>query len=142
MGIYIVILRYKSPSSQIMVWEWSQLWNVLMTPLEGWACFSKCFPFPIPYWHLCCIYFVHCSLSLPQTWLLFRHGVLLLPTCLPGLESPQALRRINSNAVLSLYAYSSFNPKDGRKTINFLSHFHELMPDNNYKHLECFVMQC
>ena len=32
-----------------------------------------------------------------------RHGVLLLPTCLPGLESPQALRRINSNAVLSLF---------------------------------------
>ena len=34
---------------------------------------------------------------------LFRHGVLLLPTCLPGLESPQALHRIKSNAVLSLF---------------------------------------
>ena len=34
-----------------------------------------------------CIYFGHRSLSLPQTWLLFRHEVLLPPTCLPGLES-------------------------------------------------------
>ena len=41
-------------------------------------------------------------LSLPQTWVLFQRGVLLLPTYLPGLESPQALRRIKSNAVLSL----------------------------------------
>ena len=49
------------------------------------------------------LYFGHRSLSLPQTWLLFRHGVLLLPTCLPGLESPQALCRIKSNAVLSLF---------------------------------------
>ena len=32
-------------------------------------------------------------------------------------------------------------PKGGRKTINFFSHFHGLMPDNNYKHLECIVMQ-
>ena len=31
------------------------------------------------------------------------HGVLLPPTCLPGLKSPQALRRIKSNAVLSLF---------------------------------------
>ena len=46
------------------------------------------------HWHLYCIYFGHSSLSLPQTWLLFRHGVLLLPTCLPGLESLQALCRI------------------------------------------------
>ena len=50
---------------------------------------------------LCCIYFGHSSLSLPQTGLLFRHGV-LLPTCLPGLEKPQELCRIDSNAVLSL----------------------------------------
>ena len=42
-------------------------------------------------------------LYLPQTWFLFRHGVLLPPTCLLGLESPQALRKIKSNAVLSLF---------------------------------------
>ena len=38
------------------------------------------------------LYYGHRSLSLPQTWLLFRHGVLLLPTCLLGLESSQELR--------------------------------------------------
>ena len=57
----------------------------------------------LQHWCLCCIYFGHHSLSLLQTWLLFRHGILLLPTCLSGLESPQALRRINSNAVVSLF---------------------------------------
>ena len=55
------------------------------------------------HWRLYCIYFGHHSLSLSQTWLLFRHGALLLPTCLPGLESPQVLCRIKSNAVLSLF---------------------------------------
>ena len=39
----------------------------------------------------------------PKPWLLSRRGVLLPPTCLPGLESPQALRRIKSNAVLSFF---------------------------------------
>ena len=42
-------------------------------------------------------------LSLPQTWVLFQRGVLLLPTYLPGLKSPQAHRRIKPNAVLSLF---------------------------------------
>ena len=36
--------------------------------------------------------------------------------------------------------YSLFRPKGGRKTINFLTHFHGFVPDTNYKHLECFVM--
>ena len=33
-----------------------------------------------------------------------------------------------------------FRLKGGRKTINFFSHFYGLVPDTNYKHLECFVM--
>ena len=33
-----------------------------------------------------------------------------------------------------------FRPKGGRKTVNIFSHFHGLLPDTNYKHLECFVM--
>ena len=49
-----------------------------------------------------CIYFSHRSFSLLQTWLLLQHGVLLQPTCLLGPESPQALGRIKSNAVLFL----------------------------------------
>ena len=36
--------------------------------------------------------------------------------------------------------YSLFRPKCGRKTINFLTHFHWFVLDTNYKHLECFVM--
>ena len=30
--------------------------------------------------------------------------------------------------------------KDDQKTVNLLSHFHGLIPDTNYKHLECFIM--
>ena len=36
--------------------------------------------------------------------------------------------------------YSSCRPKGSRKTINFLGHFHGLVPDTNYEHLESFVM--
>ena len=36
--------------------------------------------------------------------------------------------------------YSIFRTEDSRKTINVFSHFHGLIPDTNYKHLECFVM--
>ena len=46
--------------------------------LEDRACFSKFFP---RHWCLYCIYFGHHSLSVPQTCLLFQHGVLLQPTC-------------------------------------------------------------
>ena len=67
--------------------------------LRGLSLFLKMFPIS----NTGVIYFGHRLLSLPQTWLLSRHGVLLLPTCLPGLESLQALCRINSNAVLSLF---------------------------------------
>ena len=72
-----------------------------MHPLEDWACFSRFFPSPTlaSLLHI----FGHRSLSLPQSWLLFQHGVLLLPTWLPGLKSPQAPCRIKSNAVLSLF---------------------------------------
>ena len=45
------------------------------------------------------MYFGHRSLPLPQTWLLFQHGVLHLPTCLLGLESIQSLHWTISNAV-------------------------------------------
>ena len=71
------------------------LMSYCLTLIEHWACSSK-------FWCLCCIYFRYHSLSLPQTWLHFRHGALLLPTCLPWLKSLQALRRTISNAVLSL----------------------------------------
>ena len=73
-----------------------QLNNSLINPWRTELVFQNSSHFH--HWHLCCIYLGHRSLSLPQTWLLFRHGVLLLSTCLPGLESPQTLRRIKSNA--------------------------------------------
>ena len=69
--------------------------------LRGLSLFFKILPISNTGFY--CIYFAHRSLSLPQTWLLFRHGVLLLPTRLPGLESLQPLRGIKSNAVLSLF---------------------------------------
>ena len=109
---------------------------------------------PYQKWWLYCIYFGHRSLSLPQTWLLFRRGVLLLPTCLPGLESPQALRRIKSNAVLSLFWLELGQTKWPHCMLatsythdfrfyskgNTLGTPPEQVPDTNYKHLEFFVM--
>ena len=41
------------------------------------------------------------SLSVSQTWLLFRHKVLLIATCLLGPKSFQATRGTKSNAVYS-----------------------------------------
>ena len=35
--------------------------------------------------------------------LFFRHGVLVLATCLPGSESSQVISRTKSNAVFSLF---------------------------------------
>ena len=36
--------------------------------------------------------------------------------------------------------YSLLRAKGGRKTINFFSHFHGLIPDTIYEHLDWFVM--
>ena len=79
----------------------------------------------------------------------FQDGVLLLPTCFLG--SLQAFSWINLNAVL--IGVSPFEPPINRWTpplkflhvrkgitINLFSHFHGLIPDTNYDHLECFVM--
>ena len=41
---------------------------------------------------------------------------------------------------LQFSPYSIFWPKGSQKTINSFSHFHGLMPDNNYKHFKCFVI--
>ena len=113
-------------SPQIIVWEFtiiiytSKVWYLLSiqhwnscNQINAFIFHSEVNPYRtelvfqissyFQHWRLHCIYFGHCSLSLPQIWLLFRHGVLLLPPCLLGLESPQALCRIKSNAVLSLF---------------------------------------
>ena len=151
--------------------------NFEHNPSTG-ACFSKFFPFLtlVTLLHIFCSPFTFSTPNLAP----FRHGVPLLPTCLPGLESPQVLHRIKSNAVLSLFrlelgltkwphcilapatpTISSFTarempqvatrtthcisgdgaqPKGGRKTITLFSNFHGVVPDTNYKHLECFIM--
>ena len=76
---------------------------VIVQHLEDWACFQNCshfqhrWPCCIIFWPLFMITFS--TPNLPS----FRHGVLLLSTWLPGLESPQALHRIKSIAVLSLF---------------------------------------
>ena len=41
---------------------------------------------------------------------------------------------------LKFFPYLLFRPKGGRKSSNFFSHFHGLVPDINYKDLEGFVM--
>ena len=52
--------------------------------------------------HTDCIYFGHCLLSLPQTWLLFRHGVLLLPTCLPDSKVAKRFVGLNQTSTIPL----------------------------------------
>ena len=74
---------------------------ITLITLKGLRLFFKILP--ISKWWLYCLYFGHHSLSLCTLNLaLFWHEVLLLPNCLPGLENPQALHRIKSNAVPSL----------------------------------------
>ena len=75
--------------------------TIMYKPLEDWACFSKFFPFPTLA-SLLHIFWPPFTFS-TQIWFLFEYWVLLLPTCLPGLKSPQAIRRTNWNAVLSLF---------------------------------------
>ena len=48
----------------------------------------------------CCTYLGHRSHSVPQIWLLFLHGVLVLATCLPGLESQQGLLQVQCSPLL------------------------------------------
>ena len=43
------------------------------------------------------------------------------------------------NPLLKFPQYSLFRPKGSWKNINFFSHFHGLVPDTNYKHLESFI---
>ena len=59
-------------------------------------------------------------------------GVIESPNCVgcTPLEPP-----LTGNTPL----YSIFRAKDGRKTINIFNHFHGLIPDTTYKHLEYFV---
>ena len=45
-----------------------------------------------------------------------------------------------SNPHFKFSPYSLFRAKGSRNTINIFSHFHGLVPDTNYKHLECFIM--
>ena len=35
--------------------------------------------------------------------------------------------------------YSIFRPKSGQESINIFSHFHELITETNYQHLECSI---
>ena len=56
-----------------------------------------------------------------------------------GSLKPQIAWAVRGHPPLKLPPYSLFRPKGGRKTINFFSHFHGLVPDANYEHLESFV---
>ena len=47
---------------------------------------------------------------------------------------------INCVPPLKFPPYSLFSPKGGPKNHQLFTHFHGLVPDTNYKHLECFVM--
>ena len=61
------------------------------------------------------------------------------PNCVGGC-APFEPPLMEGHLTLKFPSYSLFRPKGGRKTINIFSHFHGLVPDTNYKHLECFVM--
>ena len=73
--------------------------------LQHWACFFKLLPISntgdSTAYILATVHFLY-----PKLGSFFRHGALLLPTCLQGLES-----RIKSNAVLSLFWLELGQPK-------------------------------
>ena len=63
------------------------------------------------------------------------------PNCVGGEgTSPFEPPLMGGHPPLKFPPYSLFRPNGGRKTIIFLSHFHGLVSDTNYKHLECFIM--
>ena len=63
------------------------------------------------------------------------------PECVGGVtETTNSVGGEGAVPPLKFPPYSLFRPKGGRKTINFFSHFYGLVPDTNYKRLECFVM--
>ena len=69
-------------------------------------------------------------------------GVTESLNCMAG-EGPAPLRTPTNRGTpyLKIPLYSIFRAKGSQKTINVFSHFHGLIPDTNYKHLECFTMQ-
>ena len=70
-----------------------------------------------------------------------RGRVTETPNCVGGEGLRPLPTPINGGTPpLKFPPYSLFRTKGGRKTINVFSHFHGIMPDNNYKHFECFVM--
>ena len=144
------------------------------------------------HWHHFCRYHGHSSLSVSQSSVFFRQGVLLPATCLLRLKSlksfvgliqmqcspsfdcnrgkqndqclsypPDSVGGVTEppNCVdggrdappskphqwgdvhppLKFPSYSIFRAKGSHKTINFFYHFHGLIPDTNYKHLELFI---
>ena len=82
----------------------------------------------------------HCMLAqLHPQFRVLQQGKCLSypPDCMDWVTETPLTR---GQRLLKFHPYSLFRPKGGRKTINLFTHFHGLMPNNNYKHLQCFVM--
>ena len=64
------------------------------------------------------------------------------PDCVggEGAQPPSNPHQRGTHTLLKFPPCSLFRPKGGQKTINIFSHFHWLIPDANYKHLECIIM--
>ena len=68
------------------------------------------------------------------------HQIAWVGSLKPLIACPLRTPLTGGHPPLKFPQYLLFWPKGGRKTINFSSHFHGLVPHTNYKHLECFVM--
>ena len=69
-------------------------------------------------------------------------GVTESPKCMgsKGAQPPCNPHWQEGTTLLKFPSCSTFRGKGGQKTINVFSHFHGLIPNTNYKHLECFIM--
>ena len=71
----------------------------------------------------------YCILAPSYTYDFMFHSKGMQPDCIGG--------KGEGTSPLKFPPYSLFRPKGGQKTINVFRHFHGLIPDTNYKHLEC-----
>ena len=76
----------------------------------------------------------------PRFWVLQQGKCLSYPPHCVGGCAPFKLPLMEGHLPLKFTLYSLFRPKGSCKTINIFNHYRGLVPDTNYKHLECFIM--
>ena len=95
--------KLHKPTVVRLIWLVVVLTCMMFITLRKLSFFSKFFPFQTLTSISAADILATVRFLYPKLGPCFRHKVLLLSTCLPGLESPQVLHRTNSNAVFSIF---------------------------------------